>query len=54
MSDAAAEPGAPVDTTKNIPPASEKSISKEVQKRAPNSVLRVASTPDQVILRLNK
>ena len=54
MSDAAAEPGAPADTTKNIPAANEKSVAREVQKKAPSSLLNLASTPDKIILRLNK
>lgn len=54
MSDAAAEPGAPADTTNNIPSANEKSVAREVQKRAPNSLLDLARTPDKIILRLNK
>nr|OQO29452.1 hypothetical protein B0A51_02759 [Rachicladosporium sp. CCFEE 5018] len=53
MSDATAEPGAPVDTTKPIPQASEKSVSSEVQKKAPGLV-KYAQTPDKVILRFNK
>jgi hypothetical protein len=54
MSDPAAEPGAPTGGATNIPAASEKSIAAEVKERVPNRLLSVASTPDQIILRLNK
>lgn len=54
MSDAAAEPGVPVENqASSIPPAGEKSVAKEVQKRAPGLVA-LARTPDKILLRLNK
>jgi len=54
--DAAAEPGVPVENTEPsyIPPAGEKSVAKEVEKRAPSGLLDIASKPDRIILRLNK
>jgi hypothetical protein len=53
--DAAAEPGVPVDVEPSyIPPAGEKSVAKEVEKRAPSGLLDVVSKPDRIILRLNK
>jgi hypothetical protein len=53
--DAAAEPGVPVDVEPSyIPPAGEKSVAKEVEKRAPSGLLDVLSKPDRIILRLNK
>ncbi|KAK5107527.1 hypothetical protein LTR62_001057 [Meristemomyces frigidus] len=53
MSDPVAEPGAPTGAPK-IPEANEKSVSAEVQKRVPNRLLRLAASPDSVLLRLNK
>lgn len=54
MSDPAGEPGVPAENhPTSIPPASEKSVAAEVQKRAPKLV-DLARTPDKVILRLNK
>jgi hypothetical protein len=53
--DAAAEPGVPVDVEPSyIPPAGEKSVAKEVEKRAPSGLLNLLSKPDRIILRLNK
>lgn len=53
--DAAAEPGVPVETEPSyIPPAGEKSVAKEVEKRAPSGLINIASKPDKIILRLNK
>jgi hypothetical protein len=53
--DAAAEPGVPVDVEPSyIPPAGEKSVAKEVEKKAPAGLLDVLSKPDRIILRLNK
>ena len=62
MSDPAAEPGAPTTTEgvapapSSIPPPADKSVASELQKRVPYSsnVMRIASTPDRVLLRLNK
>ncbi|KAK5131467.1 hypothetical protein LTR08_000931 [Meristemomyces frigidus] len=53
MSDPAAEPGAPSGGATNIPPASEKSIAAEANKRAPK-LASYAATPDRVLLRMNK
>lgn len=54
MSDPAAEPGVPAENhPSTIPPAAEKSVSAEVQKRAP-SLVNLARTPDKILLRLNK
>lgn len=54
MSDAAAEPGAPTNGATNIPPASEKSIAAEVKDKVPERAITLASTPDKILLRLNK
>lgn len=55
MSDAAAEPGVPVENqASSIPPAGENSIAKEVQSRVPARLLELARTPDKILLRLNK
>lgn len=54
MSDPAAEPGVPAENQpSSIPPAAEKSVSAEVQKRVP-SLVNLARTPDKILLRLNK
>ncbi|KAK5684966.1 hypothetical protein LTS10_003041 [Elasticomyces elasticus] len=55
MSDPTTEPGAPSGgVSSEIPPAQEKSVAAETNKRAPPSLLRLAATPDRVILRVNK
>lgn len=54
MSDPAGEPGVPAENNpSSIPPAAEKSVSAEVQKRAP-TLVSLARTPDKILLRLNK
>ncbi|GAB7360022.1 hypothetical protein MBLNU230_g7546t1 [Neophaeotheca triangularis] len=53
MSDPASEPGAPDGGNINIPPAAEGSVSKKAQAKLPN-LASIASTPDRVLLRLNK
>ena len=53
MSDSAAEPGAPTEVS-NMPPSQDKSIASEVKKRVPSGALSLASTPDRILLRLNK
>ena len=53
MSDPVAEPGVPTSNT-NVPPANEKSVAAEAKKRVPNRLLALASTPDSILLRLNK
>ncbi|RMY64615.1 hypothetical protein D0863_09695 [Hortaea werneckii] len=54
MSDPTAEPGAPADVSSNIPPAGEKSLTAEAQRRVPNKLVAMAATPDRILLRLNK
>ncbi|KAK5164561.1 uncharacterized protein LTR77_009767 [Saxophila tyrrhenica] len=54
MSDPAAEPGVPNDGATNVPAAGEKSIAAEVKQRVPGRVVSLASTPDRIILRINK
>lgn len=50
----AEEPGAPTTIPTNMPTASDKSIANEVKQRVPNKVVSLASTPDRLLLRLNK
>ena len=50
----AEEPGAPTSVPTNMPTASDKSIANEVKQRVPGKVVSLASTPDRLILRLNK
>ena len=54
MSEPVSEPGAPSDGSKRIPPAQEKSIAKEVERRMPPKATSLLATPDRIILRLNK
>lgn len=54
MSEPASQPGAPSDGAQQIPPASEKSVAKELDKRVPKEVKSAMATPDRIILRLNK
>lgn len=55
MSDPTAEPGVPVENqADSIPPAGEKSVAREVEKRAPPRLLEIAKVPDSILLRLSK
>lgn len=55
MSDPTVEPGAPVENrADSIPPASDGSVAKEVEKRAPARLLEIAKQPDRILLRLSK
>lgn len=55
MSDPTVEPGAPVENqADSIPPASDGSVAKEVEKRAPARLLELAKQPDRILLRLSK
>ena len=54
MSEPAAEPGVPSDGVKSIPPAQEKSIAKEIERKMPAKATSLLATPDRIILRLNK
>lgn len=55
MSDPIEEPGAPIEEkSTSIPPASDKSVAKEVEKRAPAKLVDLARKPDRILLRLNK
>jgi hypothetical protein len=54
MSEPASQPGAPAEPVTNLPPASEKSVAKEVQKRVPGNIAKALATPDRILLRLNK
>lgn len=54
MSEPASQPGAPSDGAQNIPPPSEKSVAKEIEKKMPSQVGKALAGPDRIILRLNK
>lgn len=54
MSEPASQPGAPSDGAQKLPPASEKSVAKELDKRVPQEVKGIFATPDRILLRLNK
>lgn len=54
MSEPASQPGAPADGAQNIPPASEKSVAREMEKKVPAKVTSALATPDAILLRLNK
>lgn len=47
------KPGAPPKEVTQLPPATEKSVAREVQRKAPKAT-SLAATPDRILLRLNK